>query len=85
MDIPPYVSASGNRARLVGLNLIGLKRRGFREESLKALKKAYRILFQSKEILTRAIETVRQSPEYSCDEVQNLVDFVAGSERGVTR
>ena len=85
MDIPPYVSASGNRARLVGLNLVGLKRRGFGEESLKALRKAYRALFQSKEILTRALETVRQSPEYSFEEVRNLVEFIARSERGVTR
>jgi len=47
MDIPPYVSASGIRARLHGLNSVGLKRRGFSDEALNILKKAYKILFRS--------------------------------------
>jgi UDP-N-acetylglucosamine acyltransferase len=85
MDVPPYVSASGNRARLVGLNLTGLKRRGFTAEALAALRKAYRAVFQSKTTLARALEGLRQAPEYALPEVQKFVDFLAHSERGVTR
>jgi UDP-N-acetylglucosamine acyltransferase len=46
-DIPPYVSAAGNRAQLYGLNTIGLKRKGFSDEIIGNLKKAYKIIFRS--------------------------------------
>ena len=48
-DVPPYVSASGNRAKLFGLNLTGLKRRGMDEDTIKALRDAYRMIFQGGE------------------------------------
>lgn len=85
MDVPPYVSASGNRARLVGLNLTGLKRRGFTTEALSALRKAYRAVFQSKATLAAALEGLRESADFAFPEVQRFVDFLAHSERGVTR
>lgn len=85
MDVPPYVTASGNRARLVGLNLTGLKRRGFGPEVLAALRKSYRAVFQSKETLAAALDGLRRSPEYALAEVRKFVEFIAGSERGVTR
>lgn len=83
-DIPPYVIAAGNRTELHGLNLIGLKRRGFSEETLNALKAAYRLLFRSgltlKEADVRVRAEVAQTPE-----VVHLLEFIAGSERGVCR
>lgn len=84
-DVPPYVTASGNRAKLFGLNLVGLKRRGFTDETVKELKKTYRALFQTKETLATVLEKLRNSPEYEILEVRKLVDFVASSERGVAR
>ena len=60
-DVPPFVMASGNFAKLFGLNMIGLKRRGFTEETLQALKKAYRIVFRSSMLLSAAIEKDRKS------------------------
>ncbi len=85
LDVPPYVSAAGNRAKLYGLNLTGLRRRGFGDDTLKALRRAYRALFQSKSTLAEAIETVRGDEVYRVPEVQRFVEFIAESERGVTR
>jgi UDP-N-acetylglucosamine acyltransferase len=85
MDVPRYVSASGNRAKLFGLNLTGLKRRGFDPDILAALRRAYRTVFQTKDTMTRSLETVRESPDYDVREVQRFVEFIARSERGVTR
>jgi len=83
-DIPPYVIASGERARLHGLNTVGLKRHGFSSKTLDELKKAYRIIFRSglrvAEALVRVNEEVENTPE-----VLKLVEFVRNSERGITR
>jgi UDP-N-acetylglucosamine acyltransferase len=84
LDIPPYVSAAGNRAQLYGLNLVGLKRKGFSDETIAALKKAYKIIFRSG--LTQD-EAVRKTLEELHDvaEVVTLVDFIRSSKRGITR
>ena len=83
-DIPPYVIASGDRASLHGLNKIGLKRHGFGDNNLRALKKAYRIIFRigitTKEALQRVQAEVEQIPEGV-----NLIEFIKSSERGITR
>ena len=83
-DIPPYVIASGDRASLHGLNKVGLKRHGFGDNTLGALKKAYRIIFRigitTKEALQRVQAEVEQIPE-----VVNLIEFIKSSERGITR
>jgi len=85
LDVPPYMSAAGNRAKLFGLNLTGLKRRDFSPEALKALRRAYKMLFQTKATMKQALEEVRNSPEYGFSEVKKLVEFIAESERGVVR
>lgn len=85
MDIPPFCTASGNRAKLFGLNLEGLKRRGFDKEAQEALRRTYRAVFQSKETLARCLEKVREGADYTLPPVRRFVDFIAGSERGVTR
>lgn len=83
-DIPPYVIAAGNRTELHGLNLIGLKRRGFSDESLSALKSAYRILFRSGLTIKEAVEKVKAEVAQAT-EVVNLLDFISSSERGICR
>ncbi|MEQ8163617.1 MAG: acyl-ACP--UDP-N-acetylglucosamine O-acyltransferase, partial [Smithellaceae bacterium] len=83
-DVPPYTTAAGNHAKLFGLNLIGLKRRGFSEETINALKKAYRILFRSHLLLNAAIEKVEAEVE-DFPEVRHFVKFIKESERGVCR
>jgi UDP-N-acetylglucosamine acyltransferase len=88
LDVPPYVTAvvaRGQKGRgLFGLNLIGLKRNRFPEETIAELKKAYRILFRLglplREALVRAEEETAPVPE-----VRHLLDFVRSSKRGVQR
>lgn len=84
LDVPPYVSAAGNRAQLYGLNLIGLKRRGFTEETIGKLKKAYKIIFRSGLTQEEAIQKTLDEI-HSCPEVNVLVDFIRTSKRGITR
>jgi UDP-N-acetylglucosamine acyltransferase len=83
-DIPPYVSAAGNRAQLYGLNTIGLKRKGFSDAVINNLKKAYKIIFRSGMTIEEAIKkVVDEFPD--CKEVNYFVDFMRHSKRGVTR
>jgi len=83
-DIPPFVIASGDRARLHGLNNVGLKRQGFSQNTLSLLKKAYRIIFRIGLTLNEAIERVNAEVE-QVPEVVDLIDFIKSSERGITR
>ena len=84
LDVPPYVSAAGNRAKLYGLNLIGLKRRGFGDATLNYMKKAYKIIFRSGLMLEEAIKkTSAEMPDVK--EVQNLIHFIQGTKRGIMR
>lgn len=84
MDVPPFCTVAGDRARLHGLNLVGLRRRGFDTATLAALKRAYRLLFQVRGGRREALERVRATLG-SVPAVARLVDFVAASERGVCR
>jgi len=84
-DIPPYTMAAGERARLYGLNVTGLKRHQFSEETLRSLKKAYRLLFRSKLPLSQAVQSVLDDEIASVPEVAHLVNFVRHSERGICR
>ena len=83
-DIPPFVIASGDRAKLFGLNNVGLKRQGFSKETLTQLKKAYRIIFRIGLTLNEAVERVKAEVE-QIPEVVNLIDFIQSSQRGITR
>ena len=83
-DIPPYVIAQGNHAKLFGLNLIGLKRRNFPEKTIKAISESYRIIFRSKLLLEDAIKKVEAQVE-DLPEVRKFVKFIKESERGVCR
>lgn len=83
-DIPPYTIAQGDRAKTVGLNLVGLKRRGFSEEAMRSIKQAYKIIFRSglrqEEALQKIAAEVVAGPELAV-----FVDFIKNSQRGVAR
>jgi UDP-N-acetylglucosamine acyltransferase len=83
-DVPPFCNATGDRARLRGLNVEGMKRRGFDKGNIATLKRAYRMVFQAKLKTKDALEKVRREFPAS-DEVQRLVSFIAGSQRGTCR
>ncbi len=84
LDIPPFVSAAGNRAQLYGLNLVGLKRRGFGDDVINRLKKAYKVIFRSGLTQEEAFRKV-QEEHSSSPEAMELVTFMKSSRRGVTR
>ncbi len=83
-DAPPFCTVAGDRARLFGLNLIGLKRRGLPADSIRALKRAYRMLFHAGDTRRAAAEHVAAELG-AVPEVARLLAFVAASERGVCR
>lgn len=83
-DVPPFVIAAGDRARLHGLNKVGLKRNGFTPATLSALKKAYRIVFRIGLTLNEAVERVRAEVD-QIPEVIQFIDFIKSSSRGMTR
>jgi UDP-N-acetylglucosamine acyltransferase len=82
-DALPYAKTVGNRARIYGLNTIGLRRRGMDAAIVKRLRHAYRYLLQSKLNTSLALAQIEQDPDLRCDEVQYLVDFIRHSKRGV--
>jgi len=85
LDIPPYMLAQGDRTKLYGLNIVGLKRHQFSEETLKALKKAYRVIFRSGLTLEKAVKQVKGDSVSQTPEVQHLLHFIQNSKRGICR
>jgi UDP-N-acetylglucosamine acyltransferase len=85
MDIPPYTLAQGAPSKLFGLNIVGIKRHHFSGETVRALKKAYRIVFRSALTLQKALGTLKEDEISRTPEVQHFIDFIQKSERGITR
>jgi UDP-N-acetylglucosamine acyltransferase len=84
MDVPPYCTAQGDRAELVGLNTVGLSRHGMTEEQVGRIKDAYRILFRSKLGLNEAMSRLK-AEHGGHEEIDHLLEFIASSKRGITR
>jgi len=85
LDIPPYMLASGSRAKLFGLNMVGLKRHRFSEKTVKILKKAYRIIFRSGLTLEKALKRIEEDEISQTSEVKHLLHFIQHSKRGISR
>jgi len=83
-DVLPYTVASGNRATSAGLNLVGLKRRGFSAPLISSLKKAYKIMVRSGLRLEVAIQRIREELPPS-PEIAHIIEFAQKSERGICR
>ena len=82
-DAMPFAKSVGNRARIYGLNTVGLARRGFSPETIGKLKRAYRLLLVSKLNTSRAVARIESDASLACPEVQYLVEFIRSSHRGV--
>lgn len=80
LDIPPYIIAGKEPLKYCGLNLVGLRRRGFSNETIAQIKEAYRIIY-SKGLLSEAIEEIKTTMEIT-PEIQYILDFVENSQRG---
>ena len=81
-DVLPFMITDGNPASVRGLNLVGLKRAGFRMDDIRALKQAYRILFDKNHSLEVNLASLRAIAQPL---VAQLADFVANAERGFHR
>jgi UDP-N-acetylglucosamine acyltransferase len=83
LDILPYAQAQGDRAKLVGLNLVGIKRKKLSRESLEEIKSAYKILFSSGLPMEEALDQLEATePKKS---VREMIDFIRTSKRGICR
>jgi UDP-N-acetylglucosamine acyltransferase len=85
-DVAPFMIVDGNPASTRGLNLVGLQRRGFPEQDIRALKAAYKKLFLKKDgNLANAISSLKATHAADTPQVARLIHFIESSERGVTR
>lgn len=82
-DVPPFCNAQGDRATLVGLNLVGMKRAGIDKNAISEVKKAYKALFLSGQILKDAISQFKEKD--LLPEVKSFIEFCENSKRGLAR
>jgi UDP-N-acetylglucosamine acyltransferase len=80
-DIPPYVIAGKEPIRYAGVNIVGLRRHGFSNETIELLHNVYRLLY-SKGVRKEGIEEIRKNLTVT-KEVQYVIDFVQSSKRGI--
>lgn len=83
-DVAPFTIAAGDRARMRGLNMVGLRRRGFTSESITVLKKAYRILVYSRLRVADALTRIRNELP-PIPQLCHFLEFIEKSERGICR
>ena len=85
-DVPPFMIVDGNPATTRGLNLVGLQRRGFDDQDIRALKAAYKKLFLKKDVnLAAALSSLKATHVADTPQVSRLIRFIESSERGVIR
>jgi UDP-N-acetylglucosamine acyltransferase len=83
-DALPFAKTVGNRAKVYGLNTVGLVRRGFSADAVRRLKRAYRYLLTSRLAPAKALDLITADPAIASPDVAYLVEFVRSSTRGVT-
>ncbi len=85
-DVPPFMIVEGNPSKTRGLNAVGLQRRGFDEDDIKALKTAYKKLFLKKDAnLALASSSLKATHTRDTPQVAHLIEFIENSQRGITR
>jgi len=80
-DVPPFVIADGHRARIIGLNAVGLRRNGYTREQRNTIKAVYHIIFRSGLRQAEALQKAEQ--DYPCPQTRQIVRFIESSRRGV--
>jgi UDP-N-acetylglucosamine acyltransferase len=83
-DVPPFMIADGNPAEVRGINTVGLERKGFAPDKIKTIKEAFRLIYRSKFNTRQAIEALRKELPAS-DEINQIIEFIENSERGIIR
>jgi len=82
-DVAPYVMVAGSPCAAYGLNIVGLRRRGFKRETISQIKEAYRLIFQSEMNVSKALERLEERDDLA-PEVEHMIAFIRSSERGIT-
>jgi UDP-N-acetylglucosamine acyltransferase len=83
-DVPPFMIADGNPAKVRGINIVGLERNGFSAETIKTIKEAFRLIYRSKFNTRQAVEAIQQELPASA-EIRQIIEFIQSSERGIIR
>jgi UDP-N-acetylglucosamine acyltransferase len=83
-DIPPYIIAGREPISYAGINLVGLRRRGFSNETIENIHNAYRIIYQSGLNNSEALAKI-EAELPKCAEIDYIVDFIRNSERGIIK
>ena len=82
-DVAPYVMVAGSPCSAFGLNIVGLRRRGFQRDTIRQIKDAYRLVFQSDLNVSRALDQLAERDDLM-PEVEHMMAFIRSSERGIT-
>jgi UDP-N-acetylglucosamine acyltransferase len=82
-DVLPFSKTVGNRACVYGVNVVGLERRGFSPERVKAIRRAFRVLLQSRLNVSQAARKLEREKDDAHGDVRFLVDFIKSAKRGV--
>ena len=83
-DVPPFMIADGNPAKVRGINLVGLERNNFSAESVRLIKEAFRLIYRSKYNTRQALEAMTKELP-ATDEIAQITEFIRNSERGIIR
>ena len=80
-DLPPYCTADGNPALIIGVNAVGLRRAGFSSETRKEIQNAYKLIYRSGLVTSKAVEKLKE--QKNSPEVEKIIDFIDASKRGI--
>jgi UDP-N-acetylglucosamine acyltransferase len=83
-DVPPYIKADRDPLCYLGLNTVGLTRRGFEKERIDEIHNIYRVIYQNSMNFTQALEFIEKNFRQSSDR-DYIIEFIKNSERGVIR
>ena len=83
-DLPPFILAGREPVAYAGLNIVGLRRRGFSRETIDNITHAYRLIYQCNLTINEAIAAIREEVTMS-KEIEYIIDFVGSSQRGIVR
>lgn len=81
-DVPPYILVTGEPLKYSGLNVVGLRRRGFSNDTINQLKEVYRLIYRSEFNISQALEQIQSGFEPT-EEIREVIDFIQHSERGI--
>lgn len=83
-DVPPFTRGEGFPYKIRGLNSVGLQRKGFSTDQIKAIKDVYRLLYRMEYNTTQAMEKIAKLKDLTPEQIE-FIDFVKAAERGLTR